>query len=664
MPEEKFQDGVLKEQVRIAMEHLASMQIAAFIVAMVLCGVMRHVIPHTDILLWISLIFVIVVSRISLQIGFRKVQNTEFSGKYWRNAYLILAFLSGTVWGLSAIIIFPQGNPELICLLVLVIASLSAATTVSHSSIRLGPVAWAGPALLCYCIRCFMEGTEFGATLGLLILVYLMTMLRYSLTHNNSISAAIESRLKNFELFEEVRESEETFRRLFEDSADAIFLFDRERIIDCNAAALELFGYPKAKMIQSNLWDLSPKSQPGECASGDKAEEVMAAARQTGHHHFEWIHRKADGLDFPVAAMLTPIVLRGRLVFHAILRDITERKEAEQDLQRSKADLEETNQHLENAIERANRMAIEAEQASMAKSMFLANMSHEIRTPINGLMGMTELLQGTELDEEQRHYVEAIHSSAKALTTVIEDILDYSKIEAGKVELEASDFDLRGVLEEVSEILSSKCIEKGLELACLVDPRVPSLVRGDPGRLRQILLNLVGNAVKFTSEGEVRVRVSMENERDREVTVRLTITDTGIGIPHGRMHRLFQSFSQVDASMTRRYGGSGLGLAICKQLAEMMGGHIGVESEHGKGSTFWFTAVLEKAKEIGESPYVLPEDMRNCSILIVDANETNRIMLHETLRSWGCRPDTALDAPTALEKLQMAALQGDRKSVV
>jgi PAS domain S-box-containing protein len=447
---------------------------------------------------------------------------------------------------------------------------------------------------------------------------------------------------------EELAQSKRKMSDIIDFLPDATLVIDRGgRVIAWNLAMEKLTGIPSAHMLGKGNFEYSipfyGRRRPiliNQVLSPDPDhEESYQGFRREGNTLYgetRSVHLKDEEVYLFAAASALFNANGERVGAIETLRDITAWKKIEKELIAAK--------HT-------------AEEATRARSDFLANMSHEIRTPMNGVIGMTNLLMQTGLTDEQREYARTIQSSADMLLTIINDILDFSKIEAGKLEFENIDFNLRFALDEITEILAVKAEEKNLEFIGYVQPDVPSQLQGDPGRLRQVLLNLASNAIKFTSAGEVVIEAELIEEQQHLTKLRFTVKDTGIGIPADRLDCLFKSFSQVDSSTTRQFGGTGLGLAISKRLVEMMNGEIGVESEEGRGSNFWFTVELNKqpVSDSGEVNVVMPEDIRGKRILAVDDNPTNRKIIKSYLKAWKCRATVAPDADQAMALLMLAA---------
>jgi two-component system, sensor histidine kinase and response regulator len=454
---------------------------------------------------------------------------------------------------------------------------------------------------------------------------------------NLSLEEAIRERTQSLERMAEAFQTSEAFlESLVANLPVQIFRKDTEgRFVFANRRFCERQGMAQAEILGKTDFDISSPEMARLYRENDKVimetrqpfetEEVEVLA----NGETSWIH-------------ITKVVIldvNGNVCgVQGMYWDITQRRQAEEKLKQAKE---------------------AAEAAARAKSEFLATMSHEIRTPMNGVIGMTGLLLDTKLDQQQREFAETIRASADTLLTIINDILDFSKIDSGKLTFEVLDFDLVETIEGTLDMLAERAFNKGIELASEIPPQVPKRLRGDPGRLRQILTNLVGNAIKFTETGEVVIRVCKEREIETQAVLRFSVHDTGIGIPSETQTRLFEAFSQADSSTTRKYGGTGLGLAIAKKLATMMRGEIGVQSQPGNGSTFWFTAQLEKQAADAKPQESIQRDLLDVRVLVVDDNATNRQILRRQIVAWKMQPNSASSGREALNMLRAAATQGN-----
>jgi len=478
---------------------------------------------------------------------------------------------------------------------------------------------------------------------------------------------------------EDAAESERRLKLLLDNIQAGVLVIDEESHVICyaNPAALRMLGASPEDVLNRKCQQFVCPAQVGKCPISDLHQTVDNSERQL---------MRRDGTFLPILKTVVPITLRGRPCLLESFVDISERKNSEQilrsanedlsrrtrelehnhvqmlsvmeDLEASRKRLEDSHDELRKAIERSNKLAVAAESANKAKSEFLANISHELRTPMNAVIGLTGLMAQTQMTAEQADYIRTIGTSGEALLSLINEILDFSKIEAGKFRIVQEDFDLMELVEDSLDVLAENAASKHIEIVSHIEKDVPLMLRGDAGRLRQVMINLLSNAVKFTEKGEVVARVRLDRREEDRVWLHFEVQDTGIGMSPEVQKRLFEVFWQEDGSASRKYGGTGLGLAISRRLVELMEGRMGVQSEAGRGSLFWFQLPLTVSGAASRRFRPDPASLSHLRCVVVDDNATSRLILEKILHSWGMVCDCYGTVEEGLRSIREKAASG------
>ncbi len=498
-----------------------------------------------------------------------------------------------------------------------------------------------------------IAGQSYAMPLGIAFAVALVVVGISMLNKEATRTAAAESEMQRLSVSQ---------RTILDSTSFAVVSVDKGGKVNLmNKAAEAMLGYPAHEIVGKkgpeafhDPKEIKERADEGGFAPG--IDVFLKPALEHGIYEEDWTYIRKDGSRLPVQVSITPMKSpSGELLgFIALATDLTERRTIMRQLDRyvgelenAKENLAQKNQELVQTAEELRKSRDEALDATKAKSEFLANMSHEIRTPLNGVLGTTHLLLGTELNDKQRSYVQLIHRSAESLLSILNDILDLSKMEAGKMTLETAPFDVAETVEDVCEQFAPVAHQKGIQLNLAMPPDATTRLVGDSVRIRQVLTNLIANAIKFTERGEVDVTVAVMSELKSNMLLRFSVKDTGIGIPPEKLDAIFESFTQADGATARRFGGTGLGLAISRQLVELMGGEIGVGSKPGHGSEFWFEVTL--SKQDGARPEL--RDLGGITVLVAEANETNRAALKAQLETWRAKVEEATTGVEALQRL-------------
>jgi PAS domain S-box-containing protein len=630
------------EHVAVVFARLPLSMAATMVMATIVATVQWAVVDHTQVMVWWICYALATLGRFATWVLYRRARPTPQESTAWSRAFVTGALAAGLLWSAALWLLIPPTGTVHQLLVVVIVVAVLAAGAVALAGLWKAVLAFCLPATVALIVRLVTFEEPGYLVLAVLVPLWVAPILLSARRMYTTIRETFALQA-DLDQQRERRLSTESFvLSLIENLPIGLYRNTPEpdgHFILANPALVQMFGYDSFEDLR--------KVPTRELYADPTTRQAFSEKLLSEGSFFseEVLYKRKDGSNLWGAVSAT--VNRdddGKDYFDGTLIDVTQRRKAA------------------DALRQAMQ---EAEAGSRAKSEFLANMSHEIRTPMNAIIGMAQLLIDSKLDPQQQQYLEIVRSSGTSLLTIINDILDFSKIEAGKLTLEARALDLGKLVGSVMDTTALSGHAKGLDLSCIIDPDVPQQLQGDLGRLRQILVNLVGNAIKFTRSGSVRIRVSLDEQTDRTANLRFRVTDTGIGITPERIDSLFEAFSQADSSPTRRFGGTGLGLAISKRLVELIGGTIGVESEAGQGSTFWFSVGLEKLPkdasedEDGDHSTQAPtytvrvdaKQRRRIRILVAEDNATNQLVALKMLEKLGFTADAVDDGGKALTAL-------------
>jgi len=592
-------------------------------------------IPIGHAVVWGLVLLLTVVASVVNLFAWRRAADPGDSR--WRRRFDLLAWVAGLAWGACGPLMFEPDSAPHQAFLTILAAGLAAAPLATYAPSLRATLGFMCSVILPVGFMHALSGGELGVATAGLIAVYLLLLGRGAQAMHGSVLETLKLRVAVGERSRALDESEQRYRNLFEQSLDPMWLIVDRRFMVANSAAAECLGYPSAEvLVDTHPSRLSPEHQPDGRTSFDKANWCMAVAETEGYHRFEWMHTRRNGENFPVEVSLTRVPHGGGLALFCIWRDITERKAAEAELVGAR----------EAAL-----------AATKAKSRFLATLSHEIRTPLNAVVGLSELMADTDLPDECAMHAQQVHRAGVGLLSLINDILDFSKIEAGMLSLDPEPFCLHALVDEVDALFRHAATQQKTELVVDTEGLPDGWRHGDPGRVRQVLVNLVGNALKFTVDGRVTLRAG----QDDDGKVILDVLDTGIGMDAATLAHIFQPFQQADASTTRRFGGTGLGLAIVRQLVEdAMGGQLTVDSAPGLGSAFRVRLDLPVTEAPSATPVAIGAvdsglDLSHLKVLVAEDGPANRLVIESMLARLGVRSEWAGDGRAAVERVQADA---------